>query len=199
MNAQKHFRRLAVALALAALLAPAAAHAALDSDSATITASASLIRTLTIEPLNNLNFGTLIKGSLPLLLPVAVVLDPLNDLPPSLTSSNPGAVMSAGGFTDGTFHILGEPGALVQASYPASIVIKKGAGGSAATEMTIDNFNVDVYQTGGGANVFGDATKQFTMPASGDARLEVGGRLTVEDTDEYGTYAGTFTVTVTYL
>lgn len=196
MNAQKLCRYLT--LAAVTLLAPAAAHAALDSDSASTTANASLIRPLTIDSINHLSFGTLIKGSI-VLLPVTVVLDPQNDQVPSLTSSNPGAVMSAGGFIDGVFSVLGEPGALVQTSYPASIVIKKGAGGSAATEMTIDALNVDVAQSGGGPNIFNDATKQFTMPASGAAQLEVGGRLTVEDNDEYGTYAGTFTVTVAYL
>lgn len=199
MNAPRfpHRRPFALALVLAALLAPAGARAALNTDSATIEARARLIRPLTIDPHSLLDFGTLIKGSLTG--PVAVVLDPQVGAFPSLTSSNPGAVLPIGSFIDGQFIVRGEPGWLVQASYPAAIVIKKGAGGGAATEMTIDALNVDVFQDGGGPNLFNDATKQFNVPAIGIAHLEVGGRLTVEDNDEYGAYSGTFTVTVSYL
>jgi len=199
MNAHKFHHRftLAVVLVLAVLLAPAAGHAALNTDSATIAAKAQLIRPLTIDPINLLDFGILVKGSLAG--PVDVVLDPQGGAFPTIASSNPGAVLPLGGFVDGAFHVLGEPNWLVQASYPSSIVIKKGAGGSAATEMTIHNFNVDVFQTGGGPNLFNDATHQFNLPGNGDARLEIGGTLTVEDNDEYGTYSGSLTVTVTYL
>jgi hypothetical protein len=198
MNTRKlHHSLTLVALLALVLLVPAAARAALNTDSATIAAKATLIRPLTIDPLSPIEFGTLIKGSLTG--PVTVAMDPRLSQGPTVISSNPSAVMVLGGYGDGGFDVNGEPGSLVQVSHPASIVLKKGAGGSAATEMTLNNFNIDVNVLNSPTNLYNDATKQFTMPSTGVARLEAGGTLTVEDNDEYGAYSGSFTVTVTYL
>lgn len=198
MNAHKpHHGPTLAALLTFVLLAPATAQAALNTDSDTTAAKATLIRPLTMTMMSSLDFGPLIKGSLAA--PVTVVLGPNGANWPSITSSNPGAVLPFGNVFDGAFNVLGEPNRLVQVSHPASILIKKGAGGSTATEMTINNFDVDVFQTGGGPELYNNATKQFSLPATGDVRLEVGGTLTVEDNDEHGAYSGTLTLTVTYL
>jgi hypothetical protein len=188
-----------VALALAALLSPVAARAAGESDSASSPVKAKLIQPLsiTLNSSNGLNFGTLIKNAMTA--PVTLVLDPRVSLSSSITSSNPAAVTPLSRNHDAQFIVTGEPNEVIQVTLPASIILKKGAGGTAATEMTVNRFQADVFNASGSANLENDTSKQFTMPADGSAFLELGGTLTVDPADEFGDYAGTVNVTVSYV
>ena len=191
----------ALALVLAALLSPVAARAAGEDDTASSQARARLIQPLRIDlaPGSALDFGVLIKNNL--ILPVTLVLDPRVSQLPSITSSNPAGVtpLSGSSIDDADFNVTGEPGEVIHVALPASILIKKGAGGTAATEMTVNGFQADVFDNIGGVNLQNDASAQFTMPADGSANLEVGASLTVDAADEFGEYVGTFNVTVSYI
>jgi hypothetical protein len=169
-----------------------------SSGSASVLSSASarLIQPLSITNLVGLEFGTLVKGVMSG--PVTVTVDPQVGAYPTITSSNPSAVAPLRGHLDANFLVTGEPGELVLVSSPASITLKKNAGGSPATEMTVSNLNVDVWQTSNSTvDILGN--NSFTMPADAVAHLEVGGTLTVEPDDELGQYTGSFPITVSYL
>jgi len=166
------------------------------SSSASSSASARLIQPLSITNLTGLEFGTLVKGAMSG--PVTVTLDPRVGSYPTITSSNPSAVAPLRGHVDSNFQVTGEPGELVLVSYPAAITLKKNAGGSPATEMTVSSLNVDVWQTSNSA-VDILSNNSFTMPVDAAAFLEVGGTLTVEPDDELGQYTGSFLMTVSYL
>lgn len=189
----------ALVLSLAVFLSPAAGWAAGESSTAAGSAKAKLIQPLAISPNSDgaVNFGTLIKNSLAA--PVKVTVDPRVSLTPSITSSNPAGVTPLSGHADANFQVTGEPGNVIQVTLPASILIKKGAGGTAGTEMTVNDFNVDVWDTTGGPDLHDDTSEQFAMPADGSATLEIGATLTVEPTDEFGDYVGSFNVTVSYV
>jgi hypothetical protein len=189
----------ALALALAALLSPVAGRAAGESDTASSPAKAKLIQplTITLRANHRLDFGVLIKNTLAA--PVTLVLDPRASQSASLTSSNPAGVTPLSGSHDAGFIVTGEPDEVIQFALPASIVLKKGAGGTAATEMTINSFTADVFNAAGDPTLQSDTTKQFTMPTDGSVFLEVGGTLTVDPADEFGDYSGTFNVTVSYV
>jgi hypothetical protein len=189
----------ALALALAALLSPVAARAAGEDDSASSPAKASLIRPLSITHTSSssLDFGILIKNAMTA--PVRLVLDPRLSQSSSVTSSNPSAVTPLSGDRDAQFIVTGEPGERIQVSLPSAITLKKGGGGTAATEMTVNSFQADVFNASGSANLINDTSKQFTMPTDGSAYLEVGGALTVDPADEFGDYSGTVNVTVSYV
>lgn len=167
-----------------------------SSSSAFASTSARLIQPLSITNLNSLDFGTLIKGAMSG--PVTITVDPRVGNLPSITSSQPAAVAPLRGHTDATFHVTGEAGELVLISYPASITLQKNAGGTPATEMTVSNFNLDVWQSSD-PNTDLNSNNSFTMPGGGVAYLEAGGTLTVEADDELGQYTGSFPVTVSYL
>jgi len=188
-----------VALALAALLSPVAARAAGESDTASSPAKAKLIQplTITLGSSSGLDFGTLIKNTLTA--PVTLVLDPRLSQSASITSSNLAGVTPLSGHHDAHLNVTGEPDEVIQVALPSSITLKKGAGGTAATEMTVNSFQADVFDAAGGANLINDTSKQFTMPTDGSAILEVGGTLTVDPTDSFGDYTGTFNVTVSYV
>jgi hypothetical protein len=189
----------AVALALAALLSPVAARAAGESDTASSPAKARLIQPLSITHSSSsaLDFGILIKNTLTA--PVTLVLDPRLSQSASITSSNVAGVTPLSGEHDAHFNVTGEPDEVIQVALPSSITLKKGAGGTAATEMTVNRFQADVFNAAGSANLINDTSKQFTMPSDGSAILEVGGTLTVDPTDSFGDYTGSFNVTVSYV
>jgi hypothetical protein len=184
----------ALALSLAALTSGSAWAAA--TATGTNTAKARLIQPVEIISNLGLDFGTLAKGALSS--PVTVTIDPLVGRYPSITSSDPSAVKPLRGHTDATFTVHAEPSEVVQVSYPSSITLQKGSGGSQSTEMTISNLLIDIWD-GSYQDTDLFANGSFTMPAEGYALLEVGGTLTVEPDDQPGQYAGTFNVTVSYL
>lgn len=187
-------------LASATLLAPGLAGAAGDTDSQSTSVDAVLIQPIDITTgLFPLRFGTLIKNTLSG--PVTITLDPQASLPPLVTSSNPAEVfpLPGEGEADANFTVTGEPNRLVQVSVDAAVTIQKGAGGSPQTEMTVDGFNVDVYNNVGDPDIHNDGTDQFTLPADGGANLELGGILHVENDDQFGAYTGSVTVTVSYI
>ena len=188
-----------LALSLAALLSPVAVRAAGESDTASSQAKASLIQPLSITRTSSssLDFGILIKNTLTA--PVTLVLDPRLSQSSSITSSNPAGVTPLSGDHDAQFNVTGEPGEVIQVALPSSITLKRGAGGTAATEMTVNRFQADVFNAAGSSNLINDTTRQFTMPTDGSAFLEVGGTLTVDPTDSFGDYTGTFNVTVSYV
>jgi hypothetical protein len=185
----------AVAFALTALLLPAASRAAGESSSAANVAKARLIRPLSIVTKEALNFGTLIKNNMSG--NVAVTLDTHAGNAPTIVSSDPSAVTPFSGADDAGYDVFGEPGALIQVTAPAAFLIKKGAGGSSATEMTVNAVEVTVFNSVGDASILNNG--RFNMLPDGDAFLEVGGTLNVKPENELGDYIGSFTVTVSYV
>ncbi len=187
-----------LALGIASTLSPVSVLAEGESASAQGLASARLIQPIGITFTGTaLNFGDMIKNALTG--EVTVTLDPQAGTPSTIVSSNPSEVTLFGGHSDSIFSVTGEPNRVIQVSVTPSIIISKEGGGSAATEMVVDTFNVDAYDNAGDLSFHDDALNQFTMPADGSAGLEVGGVLHINDDDELGQYTGNFDVTVSYL
>lgn len=89
------------------------------------------------------------------------------------------------------FNITGEPSrGVVVSIVESSIVMKIGAGGSSATEITVDDFDFD------GVNpIDGSAT----LDGSGNLNnVRVGGTANIEVDDQSGSYRGVATFRVTY-
>lgn len=182
-------------LALSVVLSSGAAWA-VESDGVG-SAFARLIQPVSITQIQDLYFGTLVKGSLSG--PVTVTLNPLAGNVSSISSSNPSQVQALGGHVDAGFIVAGEANRVVGVQYPSAIVLDKlGGNGSEAQRMSITALEIDVWDPQDlSADLFNGSS--FTLPADGNATLEVGGTLTINSDDEVGEYSGTFEITVKYL
>jgi hypothetical protein len=196
-----HLTRKSASFFAVALLAVATAGPALaqpsDDDSPALVKT---IVALTIANTQSLNFGTLVvNGTLTADANVTVGanLDSAGTI-----SSDSGEVVPLSGHTESVFSVSGDAGEVVQVNFPASTTLHKGAGGTAATDMTVafTSADISVYDDTTPTELFGTpAANQFIMPADGDATLEVGGVLTVKDEDDFGDFAGTFNIEVVYV
>lgn len=182
-------------LALSVVLSSGAARAVESGSQAS--ALARLIQPVAITTIQNIYFGTLVKGSLSG--PVTVTVNPQVGNLPTISSSDSSQVQALGGQTDAGFLIAGEADRVVGVQYPSVIVMDKvGGSGSDAQKMSITNILVDVWDSQDPSlDLFNGSS--FILPADGNVLLEVGGTLTVNNDDEVGEYQGTFDITVKYL
>jgi hypothetical protein len=165
--------RFAVAAML--LLAPALAQAAPgNARSVSGTATAAIIRPISIVATSSLRFGVIARPS----------------TAGTLTVSTTGAVSTTGGMVGsnainqgalgpraGTFRVSGEPGASFGVVLPPTATVT-APGGS----MTISLFTVGA----------------LTGSAVGTLDIAVGGTLTVSANQTVGAYSGTYQITATY-
>lgn len=156
--------------ALAALAASSPAWAA----GATGTAAAVTLRPLSIVNTEDLDFGTLLRGTAA----GTVVIDPTND-----ARSVTGGVIAAGGTPNAAqFYTYGGPLQYVQVTRGQLPILNRVGGGASmtVTQLTLNG-----------------PTTRF-LSSAGLLDLRVGGTLAVNANQQEGDYVGTFQITVTY-
>ncbi len=158
------------------------------TNTAEANATATIIKAIEIEKTKDLNFGAMsVKGS-----------DGTCKISTANTRTKTGGVnisltgaaveQSAAEYT-----ITGGNDATFAVTLPSTVNVKKGAGGTATTEMTIGSFKASVNNA---ADIVDGGTG--TLSATGTATMKVGAELSVIATQEEGNYTGTFNVTVQY-
>ena len=95
------------------------------------------------------------------------------------------------------FNITGKASRVISVSLASgTTTLKKGAGGSAATEITANSFKLGVT---GGADIGTDYTGGTdSLTGAGTLGVEVGGTITLEAGDQDGDFTGTNTLRVQY-
>ena len=140
-----------------------------NTDTADFQALLTLITPLSIDQVQDLNFGNAFSGT----------ADDLIVLP----DAGGAAIFSATGDVTKTATISMANG---------TIVMKKGAGGTANTEVSVSSF------TFGGLGVSGTNQLDFVADGSSITDIRVGATASIEAGDEAGSYVGTATVSVVY-
>jgi hypothetical protein len=161
--------RLAVVGAVAAASFATSAQAA---TTATGTATAEVLSSLTVTATADLQFGQIAAntgGS------VTVNADS--------TVASSGALISTGTRSPAAFDVVGSPNAMVVVSLPAAPVNLTRSGGTET--MSLGGFNTN-------------PNGAFQLDASGNGAFNVGGTLSVASGQVPGAYAGTFQVSVEY-
>lgn len=161
--------RLAFVGAIAAVSFAGSAQAA---TTATGTASAEILSSLTVTATSNLQFGQIAANTGGT---ITVNAD-------SSTASS-GSLVSTGTRTPAGFSVAGSPNAMVVVSLPTSAVNLTRTGGTET--MALSGFN---------SNPAG----AFQLNASGAGTFNVGGTLAVASGQVAGAYTGTFQVSVEY-
>ena len=161
--------RLAIVGAIAAASFAGSAQAA---TTATGTASAEILSSLTVTATGTLQFGQIAANTGGT---ITVNAD-------SSTASS-GSLVSTGTRMPAAFSVAGSPNAMVVLSLPTSPVNLTRAGGTET--MALSGFNSNP----GGA---------FQLNASGSGTFNVGGTLAVASGQVAGAYSGTFQVSVEY-
>lgn len=160
--------------ALGGMLAAVAGATPALAAGATGTAAAVTLRPLSIVNTEDLDFGTLLRGTTA----GTVVLDPTND-----SRTTTGGVTLAGGSPNAAqFYTYGGPLQYVQVTRGALPVLNRVGGGASmnVTQLTLNG-----------------PTTRF-LSSAGLLDLRVGGTLAVNANQQEGDYAGTFQITVTY-
>lgn len=177
-------RALACLLLAGMLALPAAAQAAENGPN---TASAILIKPLSIVKSEDMDFGTIIPGAAG-----TVVLDPT--ITPTCTVT--GGVIRSGACQPAEFVGAGSVAQLVRVRIPpnARMTVSNGAGAT----MRVDNMTVN-----GSPDLLVVRLNQRTfrfliLHPSGIFYFRVGGTLNVGANQAYGTYTGTFDVDIQY-
>lgn len=168
-NTMRKSLRLAFAGTIAALSFAGSAQAA---TTATGTASAEILSSLTVTATGNLQFGQIAANTGGT---ITVNAD-------SSTASS-GSLVSTGTRSPAAFSISGSPNAMVVLTLPSSAVNLTRTGGTET--MSLSGFNSNP----GGA---------FQLNASGTGVFNVGGTLTVASGQVAGAYSGTFQVSAEY-
>jgi hypothetical protein len=170
------FTVLSLTAALSAAIAVPVTESA-NTARATATASANILRGLTISKTEDLNFGQIVPNNGGV---VTVSTD-------GARTSTDAAMLIPGSYDApqaAAFDVTGDGGHGFSIALPDSAIISNGK-----QEMTVDNFQSSLGLSSkleGGLNEAGK--QQFT----------VGADLHVDAAQAYGAYAGTFDVTVTY-
>ncbi len=148
----------------------------------TATASATILRPITITKTTDMNFGNVVPSSeagTVVLLPDGTRSSTAGS---TFIPSNPGTVTAA------AFTIEGEGAATYSVTLPLSVSLTGGTG----TAMTVATF------TSTPGTVAGAGTLSGSAGADGTQTLLVGGTLAVGATQAAGLYSGLFDVTVAY-
>jgi hypothetical protein len=150
-----------------------------DGISATGTADvkATLIRPITIEKVDDLNFGTIVVPSTTAGGTVKVDVGTTE-----VTGTDIILAESLGGpLTAASFTVSGDANATYTIALPEAVTITEPGGG----EMTVTGFTSDLVSPA-------------TLPETGTQTLKVGATLTVKAGQAAGEYTGSFDVIVTY-
>lgn len=161
--------RLAVVGAVAAASFATSAQAA---TTATGTATAEVLSSLTVTATADLQFGQIAANTGGT---VTVNADS--------TVASSGALISTGTRSPAAFDVVGSPNAMVVVSLPASPVDLTRSGGTET--MSLGGFNTN-------------PNGAFQLDASGNGAFNVGGTLSVASGQVPGAYSGTFVVSVEY-
>ena len=161
-----------LALATGMIATPLSAQAN-TSASTPGTSNARVVEPISITPINDLRFGTLVRPATAGIIEVA---------PDGTVTGNLDFTVYPGGRGPARFTVLGERNRRFIVFTPNTITISNGA-----TTMQVDRFRDN--RTLGFAR----------FDAAGSFDLYVGGRLNVNANQQVGTYSGTFDVTVLYL
>lgn len=160
-------------LALVGTIAAASfATSAQAATSATGTATAEVLSTLTVTNTADLQFGQIAANTGGT---VSVNAD--------LSVASSGALISTGTRAPAAFDVTGAPNAMVIVTLPAAAVDLTRSGGTET--MSLGGFNTD-------------PNGAFQLDGAGAASFAVGGTLTVGSGQVPGTYSGTFSVSVEY-
>lgn len=138
--------------------------------------TATVKKSLSITKVSDLRFGSMFKPSSGSY--VATISGVTGALSASPTSAVGNLLTSATGAA--TYTIAGEPNATFSLSYPSTMTMT--AGGSSLT-ATLSSATT---------------TGTKTMPVTGTMPLVIGGSITVGSAQAYGSYSGSFSVTVAY-
>lgn len=163
------------ALAAAALTA-GTAHA---QDSATATASANILQSITVTNSQALDFGTIVPGAAA----STVVVTPGSTSVAATRTCGSGLTCS-GAFSRAVFDVTGTHAALVDVTGDASVVIENADGDTMNVALTYSNASLTLTR----------ATPASTPAAS----FYVGGTLSVGADQAAGAYSQVFNVTVDY-
>ena len=161
--------RLAVVGVIAAASFATSAQAA---TTATGTATAEVLSSLTVTAVNDLRFGQIAANTGGT---VTVNAD--------LSASSTGSLVSTGTRGPASFNVLGTPNTMVLVTLPAAPVNLTRVSGTET--MSLGAFNTE---PNGAFQLSGTGTRTFT----------VGGTLTVGSNQAAGAYTGTFSVSVEY-
>lgn len=143
-----------------------------QSAQATANANATIIAAITITKTLDLEFGSIVAGSVSSVVRVAT-----ND---SRSVVSGDATLAGAANQAASFDVTGEPSLTYAITLPASTTIS-GPG----TDMTVDTFTDSNSGTG-------------TLDGTGNDTFTVGADLTVGASQTAGSYTGTFDVTVNY-
>jgi Mat/Ecp fimbriae major subunit len=163
------------AVAVAALTAGTAS----AQDSATATASANILQSITVTNSQALDFGTIVPGSAA----STVVVSPGSSTVAATRTCGSGLTCS-GGFSRAVFDVTGTHAALVDVTGDSSVDIENADGDSMTVTLNYSNSSMTLVR----------ATPTSTPAGS----FYVGGSLAVGADQAAGAYSQTFSVTVDY-
>jgi hypothetical protein len=173
----KFMTRAAMGAALAAAaLTAGTAHA---QDSATATASANILQSITVTNSQGLDFGTIVPGAAA----STVVVTPGSGTVAATRTCGSGLTCS-GGFSRAVFDVTGTHAALVDVTGDAGVIIENAAGDTMNVALTYSNTSVTLTR--------------LTPTSTPAAAFYVGGTLSVGADQAAGAYSQVFNVTVEY-
>ena len=180
MNFKKISRRVLIAFGLVA-----SATGAMAQSTATGTATANVIRPITITPTLDLAFGNVVPGAAI----GTLAVDPAGAQLAAGGVTQPGS--QKGTVTSAQFTVAGEGSFTYTLTIP-TVAVTISDGGVPGNTMTVGTFTSDVATTAGAGVLSGLAGTAGTQTVS------VGGTLNVGANQAAGSYTGSFSVTVAY-
>ena len=173
----KFMTRAAMGAALAAAaLTAGTAHA---QDSATATASANILQSITVTNSQALDFGTIVPGGAA----STVVVTPGSSTVAATRTCGSGLTCS-GGFSRAVFDVTGTHAALVDVTGDSSVVIQNAAGDTMNVALTYSSTSLTLVRA--------------TPTSTPTGAFYVGGTLSVAANQAAGAYSEVFNVTVDY-
>jgi Mat/Ecp fimbriae major subunit len=173
----KLFTRAAMgaAVAVAALTAGTAS----AQDSATATASANILQSITVTNSQALDFGTIVPSGAA----STVVVTPGSSTVAAVRTCGSGLTCS-GGFSRAVFDVTGSHAALVDVTGDSSVVIQNAGGDTMNVALTYSSTSLTLVRA--------------TPASTPTGAFYVGGTLSVAADQAPGAYSETFSVTVDY-
>lgn len=178
-----------LALAIGALVMAGGVMAQSTATEAGATANANVIRPITVTKDASLEFGNIVAGAGT----VAIEASVAGTRTDSTTALTPPASQK-GTINAASFDVTGEGAAIYTITLPAddAVILKNGAGGTAATEMKLSSFTKAIKGTGTLLTLDGSSG------GAGAQSFYVGATLTSTAAQTPGSYTATYPVTVAY-